>query len=68
VSLEVVVNLIANTRAQKGLKVKSNSDKKQFEKGIKAFDEEFEEIKIEQSPFRGDWNYTINPCNVSFII
>jgi len=31
-------------------------------------DGEFEKIKIEKNPFRGDWNYTINPQNVSFII
>jgi len=61
VSLEVVVNLIANTRTQKGLIVKANSDQKQYEKGIKVLDEEFEKIKIEKNPFRGDWNYTINP-------
>jgi hypothetical protein len=61
VSLEVVVNLIANTRTQKGLIVKANSDQKKYEKGIKVLDEEFEKIKIEKNPFRGDWNYTINP-------
>lgn len=61
VSLEVVVNLIANTRTQKGLIVKADCDKKQYERGIKVLEEEFEKIKIEKSPFRGDWNYTINP-------
>jgi len=68
VSLEVVVNLIASTRTEKGLIVKANSDQKQYEKGIKVLDGEFEKIKIEKNPFRGDWNYTINPQNVSFII
>jgi hypothetical protein len=60
-SLEVVVNLIANTSTQNGLTVKSQSDKKNYEKGIKVLDEEFEKIKIEKALFRGDWNYSINP-------
>ena len=61
VSLQVVVNLIANTRTQKGLIVKASSDQKQYKKGIKVLDKEFEKNKIEKNPFRGDWNYTINP-------
>jgi hypothetical protein len=61
VSLEVIVNLIANTSTQKGLIVKANADMKEYEKGIKVLDEEFEKIKIEKNPFRGDWNYKINP-------
>jgi hypothetical protein len=61
VSLEVVVNLIANTSTHNGLTVKSQSDKKNYEKGIKVLDEEFEKIKIEKASFRGDWNYSINP-------
>jgi len=61
VSLEVIVNLIANTSTQNGLIVKADADMKEYEKGIKVLDEEFEKIKIEKNQFRGDWNYTINP-------
>lgn len=60
-SLEVVVNLIANTTTEKGLQVKARVDKTQYEKGIKVSDEELENIKLTKSSFRGDWNYTINP-------
>ena len=60
-SLEVVVNLIANTTTEKGLQVKARVDKTQYKKGIKVSDEELENIKLTKSSFRGDWNYTINP-------
>ncbi len=60
-SLEVIVNLIANTTTEKGLKVKALADKRQYEKGLKVTDEEIKNIKIEIDTFRGDWNYNIYP-------
>jgi len=60
-SMEVIVNLIATTTTQKGLKVKARPDKKIYEKGIKVDDEEMEKIKLEANSFRGDWNYKISP-------
>lgn len=61
ISLEVVVNLIANTTTQKGLKVNAKEDKKQYEKGKKITDEEMENIHLIRSDFRGEWNYKISP-------
>jgi Rhodopirellula transposase DDE domain len=60
-SLEVIVNLIANTTTEKGLKVKALADKRQYEKGLKVTDEEIKSIKIKPDKFRGDWNYNIHP-------
>lgn len=60
-SLEVIVNLIANTTTEKGLKVKALADKRQYEKGLKVTDEEIKSIKLELDNFRGDWNYNIHP-------
>jgi hypothetical protein len=60
-SLEVVVNLIANTITEKGLQVKAKADETQYEKGIKVLDEELGKIKLTKSSFRGDWNYIIDP-------
>ena len=60
-SLEVVVNLIANTTTEKGLQVKAKIDETQYEKGIKVLDDELKNIKLTKSSFRGDWNYTISP-------
>ena len=61
ISLEVIVNLIASTTTQKGLKVKAQKDIQQYEKGIKISDEELEAIKINYNAYRGEWNYTIIP-------
>jgi len=60
-SLEVIVQLIANTTTQKGLQVKALADRKVYEKGIKVSDKELSEIRIERDDFRGEWNYSIYP-------
>ena len=60
-SLEVIVNLIANTTTQKGLKVKALADRSQYEKGLKVTEKELKSIKLERDTFRGDWNYKIHP-------
>jgi len=60
-SLEVIVNLIANTTTLKGLKIKAKADKNQYEKGLKIDDEALEKINLTKKEFRGDWNYQISP-------
>jgi len=60
-SIEVVVNLIANTTTGKGLKVMAREDKREYIKGIKITTEEMETVKIKRNDFRGEWNYTILP-------
>ena len=60
-SLEVIVNLIANTTTQKGLTIKAKADKKEYEKGIKIDDEALQNINLTNKEFRGDWNYKIDP-------
>lgn len=60
-SIEVVVNLIANTTTEKGLKVKAKKDEKQYQKSIKITDEELQEVKLNKNEFRGNWNYSIDP-------
>ena len=60
-SLEVIVNLIANTTTKKGLTIKAKADKNQYEKGIKVDDEALKKINLTNKEFRGDWNYKINP-------
>lgn len=61
VSLEVIVNLIANTKTEKGLKIKAKEDKKNYAKGIKISDEEMGKINLKRNAFRGEWNYIIFP-------
>ena len=60
-TIEVIVNLIANTTTEKGLKVSAKKDDNIYEKGIKITDEEFTKINIKRNTFRGEWNYTISP-------
>jgi hypothetical protein len=60
-SLEVIVNLIANTTTKKGLTIKAEADKNQYEKGLKVKDEELKKINLTTTEFRGEWNYKISP-------
>ena len=60
-SLEVIVNLIANTTTKKGLTIKAKADKNQYEKGLKVDDEALKKINLTNKEFRGDWNYKISP-------
>ena len=60
-SLEVIVNLIANTTTQKGLTIKAKADRNQYEKGLKVDDEELKKINLTNKEFKGDWNYKISP-------
>ena len=60
-SLEVIVNLIANTTTRKGLMIKAKADKTQYEKGLKVDDEALKKINLTNKEFRGDWNYKISP-------
>jgi hypothetical protein len=61
-SLAVIVNLIANTTTETGLKVKVGLDEKHYPTGKKVSDEELSEINLYPAPFHGqDWNYTLKP-------
>ena len=60
-SYEVIVNLIANTTTDAGLKIQAALDLKGYPIGIKVSDKEMETIKIERHSFHGEWNYTIRP-------
>ncbi len=64
VSYEVIVNLIASTKTQKGLEVKCQLDERKYEKGIKVSEEEFKKINIEREAFHGEWNYKIRSNGV----
>jgi len=60
ISLETIVDLIANTTTEKGLEVKAMKDTKIYQKGIKVSDEEVKNIILKKDDFRGDWNYIIS--------
>lgn len=60
-SVEVVVNLIANTTTDKGLRVKARKDPALYAKSIKVTDTELGKVNLKRNDFRGAWNYTITP-------
>jgi len=60
ISLETIVNLIANTTTETGLEVRTMKDTNIYLKGIKVSDEEMEKINLKRDDFRGTWNYTIS--------
>ena len=61
ISYEVIVNLIASTKTDKGLEVKCQLDGREYRKKLKVSDEEYEKINIERDAFHGEWNYIISP-------
>jgi Rhodopirellula transposase DDE domain len=60
-SLEVIVNLIANTQRSKGLTIQSSLNVNAYPKGIKISDEEMSRLNITPACFHGEWNYSILP-------
>jgi len=60
VSLETIVNLIANTTTETGLKVRAMKDTNIYQKGIKVSDDEMEKINLKRDDFKGKWNYVIS--------
>ena len=60
ISLETIVNLIANTTTETGLKVRAMKDTNIYQKGIKISDEEMKKINLKRDDFKGNWNYVIS--------
>jgi len=61
ISLDTIVNLIADTRTTKGLTIQSVLDHNAYEKGIKVTDEEMAQLRIKREEFHGEWNYSVHP-------
>ena len=57
----VIINLIASTTTETGLKIRCHLDNSAYPKGIKISDAQMEQINIKRDDFHGDWNYTIRP-------
>lgn len=58
-TLGVIVNLIGNTKTERGLRIRAALDTGRYPSGIKVTDEEMSELTIKPAFFHGDWNYTI---------
>ena len=61
VSHEVIVNLIANTTTQAGLKIRAELDRGHYPIGIKITDAELGALNLKLGKFHGDWNYALLP-------
>jgi hypothetical protein len=57
VSHEVIINLIANTTTQAGLKIRAELDRGIYPIGVKITDEELSGLNLKVAKFHGDWNY-----------
>jgi len=61
ISHEVIVNLIAATTTQTGLRVRCQLDRKTYPPGQKVSDEDLAQVSIRRDDFHGEWTYTILP-------
>jgi hypothetical protein len=61
VSHQVIVELIAATTTEAGLKVRCQLDPNTYPAGIKVSDAELEAVNLTRHDFHGEWNYTISP-------
>jgi transposase len=61
VSHQAIVQLIAATTTDTGLKVRCELDPKIYPAGVKVTDSEMDAINMLRHKFHGDWNYTIRP-------
>jgi len=60
-SLEVIINLIAATTTNTGLKVYAHLDDREYEKGVEVTDDQLAAVNITRNSFHGEWNYSVTP-------
>jgi transposase len=65
-SFQTIVSLIAATSTSTGLKVHAELNTESYPAGLKVSDQELAQIRIRRDKFHGDWNYEIQPRNLSF--
>ncbi len=58
-SYRTIVQLIAATTTDTGLKVRAELDENKYPKGIKVSDAQLAAVNLSRHSFHGDWNYTI---------
>ena len=56
-----IVQLIAATTTDPGLKVRAELDRSKYPKGVKVSDAQLGAVNLCRHTFHGDWNYTIAP-------
>ena len=56
-----IVNLIATTTTETGLKVRCELDRGRYPKSIAITDEQMRRVRLTPDQFHGEWNYSIRP-------
>lgn len=60
-TFETIVDLIASTRTDSGLRVRAQLDRRTYKKGVKISNSEMKELSLHRDDFRGEWNYELRP-------
>jgi hypothetical protein len=60
-SYRIIVQLIAATTTDAGLKVRAELDENKYPKAVKVSDAQLAAVNLSRHSFHGDWNYTIAP-------
>jgi hypothetical protein len=61
ISYRTIVELIAGTTTNKGLRVRAERDTDWYETGVKITDSELAAVPVAPHEWHGEWNYTISP-------
>ena len=61
VTFQVIVDLIANTRTEAGLRIEASLDTNEYPIGMKVSDSEMRRLNLKKEDFHGEWNYAILP-------
>jgi hypothetical protein len=61
VNHDIIVQLIANTAARQGLKIRAELETRSYPVGTEVTDEQLTHVKLRAHKFYGDWNYTVSP-------
>ncbi|MFH2219951.1 MAG: ISAzo13 family transposase, partial [Pseudomonadota bacterium] len=59
---ETVLKFIRTTKTSAGFKIRAALHTQQYQKGIRIFDKQMEEINLKQYTQRPNWNYSISPA------
>ena len=60
-SYRTIVQLIAATTTDAGLKVRAILDENKYPKGVKVTDAQLAAVNLTPHDFNGEWNYTLSP-------
>ena len=60
-SVAVIINLIAGTKTEGGLRIRCELDRRKYPRGVKVSAAAMQTLNLKLHRFHGNWNYTIQP-------